>query len=198
MAGGKKRRSDDIHMTPDVSYISNPDVTHEESDVSVGPIAKFVGALFILLAVICVLMLLMYNFLEKRAQESERRASPLARRGADALPPPPRLQGSKGFEVPVTTGTPIKLELREPQAEYTTVRQLWEEELKGYEWQDPEQKTARVPIETAIRLYAEQQARRQQPQPQQPSAPAGQQNPAPVEHGPSPASSGRAPEATHQ
>src|ERR1044072_8279476 len=44
MAHGKRRR-DSIHETPDVSYITNPDVAHEESDVAVRPLLWFVGGL---------------------------------------------------------------------------------------------------------------------------------------------------------
>ncbi len=139
MAGGKRRKYDDIHMTPDVSYIRNPDVAHEESDVAVGPIAKFVVGLFIFGVVVCALMWLLYNFYEKRAVKSERRPSPLARRDAETLPPPPRLQGAPGFVLEerddrgnVLTPKEQDFQLRHPQAEYEAIQKIWERELNTY------------------------------------------------------------------
>jgi hypothetical protein len=199
MAGGKRRKYDDIHMTPDVSYITNPDVAHEESDVSVGPIAKFVLGLFIFSAVICVLMYVMFLFFERRAVQSERRPSPLARTGEAALPPNPRLQSSKGFGVDLPDGQRQNLELREPQAEYRVLHEMWDRELKGYAWQDQATGTARVPIERAIQLYAERQRQKQQAQPQPSPGAATPATPgAPVEQTPAASSSGRTGEATHQ
>ena len=173
MASGKRRKYDDIHMTPDVSYITNPDVAHEESDVSVGPIAKFVLGLFIFSVVICVLMYVMFLFFERRAVNSERQASPLARRGEAALPPHPRLQASKGFVLddsqdPSDVLTPAQqdFQLREPQAEYRALLKIWEQDMKGYGWMNQAEGTARVPIDRAIQLYAERQRQKQQGQPE--------------------------------
>jgi len=205
MASGKRRKYDDIHMTPDVSYITNPDVAHEESDVSVGPIAKFVLGLFIFSVVICVLMYVMFLFFERRAVESERRPSPLARRGEAALPPHPRLQASKGFVLddsqdPSDVLTPKEqdFQLREPQAEYRALLKIWEQDLHGYGWMNQAEGTARVPIARAMQLYAERQRQKQQqgqPPPTQPGAPAPS---APAEQTPAASSSGRTGEATHQ
>lgn len=181
MAGGKKKRYDDIHMTPDVSYISNPDVTHEESDVAVGPIAKFVVALFIFSVVICALMWLLYNFYERRAEQSERRPSPLARRGEESLPPPPRLQGAPGFVLEeqgtranVLTPEQRDFQLKHPQAEYEAVLKIWEHELKTYGLEEQNPGHARVPIERAMDMYLQSQQQQQPPQSpqQQTNAPA--------------------------
>ena len=205
MAAGKRRKYDDIHMTPDVSYITNPDVAHEESDVSVGPIAKFVLGLFIFSVVICVLMYVMFLFFERRAAQSERRPSPLARRGEAALPPHPRLQASKGFVLddsqdPADVLTPKEqdFQLREPQAEYRALLKVWEQDMNGYGWMNQAEGTARVPIERAMQLYAEQQRQKRQQQGQPPPQPGAPTPSAPAEQTPAASSSGRTGEAKHQ
>src|ERR1044071_4102913 len=91
MAHGKRRR-DSIHETPDVSYITNPDVAHEESDVAVRPLLWFVGGLTAFTLITCLAMLLMFKFFQSREESLELEASPLARQGAERLPPEPRLQ----------------------------------------------------------------------------------------------------------
>ncbi|HEX5708846.1 MAG TPA: hypothetical protein VFX96_16220 [Pyrinomonadaceae bacterium] len=198
MAGGKRGRYDDIHMTPDVSYIRNTDVAHEESDVAVGPIAKFVVALFIFGVVICIAMLLLFNFFERRAQQSERRPSPLARRGAETLPPEPRLQAAPGFGVEVPGGPRRDLQLKEPQAELNVVRENWETELRSYGWADQSAGTVRIPIERAKEMYLERQraktqgAQQQGTQGQQPAPPTRD------EETPAASSSGRTTERRNQ
>ena len=171
MAGGKRKKYDEIHMTPDVSYITNPGVAHEESDVSVGPIAKFVFGLFIFGVVVCVLMYLLFYLFERRAVESERRPSPLARKDQTLLRDEPRLQGAPGFVLrseddPENVLTPKEkdFQLREPQAEYKAVLRLWEHELNGYGWEDQAAGTARVPIERAMELYLQKQRQKGQTQ----------------------------------
>ncbi len=184
-------------MTPDVSYIRNMDVAHEESDVAVGPIAKFVVALFIFAVVICVSMLLLFNFFERRAKESERRPSPLARTGAETLPPEPRLQAAPGFGVDAPGGPRRDLQLTEPQAEMKVVREIWERELSTYGWADQSAGTVRIPIERAMQMYLERQqqkARGAQAARQQQTAPPPPQN----EQTPAASSSGRTTESRNQ
>ena len=194
MAGGKRKKYDDIHMTPDVSYITNPDVAHEESDVAVGPIAKFVLGLFIFSVVTCALMYLLFYFFERRAVRSERRASPLARRDQNLLRDEPRLQVAPGFVLrpeddPEGVLSPRErdFQLREPQAEYRAVRRIWDHELNSYGWEDQAAGTARVPIDRAIGLYLQKQRQKAgAPQPaagaQTPPAasPPSQQPPSPA------------------
>ena len=205
MAGHRHRLHDDIHRTPDVSHISNPDVTHEESDVAVGPIAKFVFGLFVFGIVVGLLMALLFNFFERRAVESERPSSPLARQGEERLPPDPRLQAAPGFGVEVE-GKRADLSLKEPQAEYKVVRKIWETELTTYGWVDQSAGTVRMPINDAMALYLQRQQSRtpgQQPAGQAPPAgqPGGSGNaaaPASREEMPSASSSGQQMEKKHQ
>src|SRR3954471_14887352 len=103
MAHGKRRR-DSIHETPDVSYITNPDVAHEESDVAVRPLLWFVGGLTFFTIVVCLAMLLMFMYFQGREVSQELKPSPLARRGEERLPPEPRLQLAPGWQVAAGDG----------------------------------------------------------------------------------------------
>ena len=202
MAGHRHRLHDDIHRTPDVSHISNPDVTHEESDVAVGPIAKFVFGLFVFGVIVCLLMWLLFNFFERRAVESERPSSPLARQGEERLPPEPRLQAAPGFGVKTDEGERADLSLKEPQAEYKVVLKTWEDELNNG-WVDQTTGTKHLPISAAMDLYLQQQQAKTKSQPAGQTTPAQQQGgaaaaPSSHEETPSGSSSGQQTEKKHQ
>jgi hypothetical protein len=187
MAHGK-RKQDSIHETPDVSYISNPDVTHEHTDVSVSPLLKFVVGLAVFTLVTCAAMWLLFMFFESRAEADELRASPLARQGEERLPPEPRLQLAPGFGVTAGEGN-RRIDLSydtegrtdrapQPQSEWWTMRDLWRHELETYGWESREEQTVRLPIQQAMEMYAarQQQQGAGQPRPGE-SAPAGAQQP---------------------
>jgi hypothetical protein len=174
MAHGKRRR-DSIHETPDVSFITNPDVAHEESDVAVRPLLWFVGGLTAFTIVVCAVVLLMFNYFQKREELQELKASPLARTDKERLPPEPRLQLSKGFGVTTDDGHEIDLSndaigktsrVPQPQSEYLIVRDEWARELEDYGWADQQSGTVRVPVEEAMRLYLQHQRAKQQAQEQ--------------------------------
>ena len=201
MAHGKRRR-DSIHETPDVSYITNPDVAHEESDVAVRPLLWFVGGLTFFTIITCLAMLLLFKFFQGREESQELAASPLARQGEERLPPEPRLQLAPGWEVTNDEGKRQDLSygtqtnyVPQPWSEWLLVNREWQHELKEYGWADQQAGTARIPVERAIDLYLERRAR-QQPTPQggQPQSP----NAAPLEQTPAESSSGQQPEQKHQ
>lgn len=123
---------DRLHVTetPDVSHIKNPDVTHEASDVSVSGVAKFVVALTALCAVVFVLMWGMFRFLNAQETEKEPPPGPMAMKPEERLPPDPKLQAAPGFGVTLKSGEWVKLEKREPEAEYRVLLAQWERELK--------------------------------------------------------------------
>ncbi|HEU4596392.1 MAG TPA: hypothetical protein VFS10_14745 [Pyrinomonadaceae bacterium] len=189
MAGGKRRR-DSIHETPDVSYISNPDVAHEHTDVPVTPVLKFIGGLVVFFGIAFAAMYLMFLFFQRREVNAERRPSPLQRQGEERLPPEPRLQLAPGFGVTSEDGKRVTLAydqagqtetVPQPQSEYWTVRDEWERKLKGYGWVDEQAGTVRVPVEEAMRVYQERQQAKSQgqqpgasPQPSPQASPAGQ------------------------
>jgi hypothetical protein len=196
----RRRRSDDIHMTPDVSYISNPDVAHEHTDVPVAPVAWFVVGLFIFGLAVAGLMWGLFRYFDHRERTAEPPASPLARRGAERLPPEPRLQIAPGFGVTREDGTRVYLErLPEPQSEYRVLRQMWEHELKeGYVWENESAGTVRLPIDEAKRLYVAREQQRAAGQPPPPAPPQPQQHQPGHETMPAAPSSGHRPEVRNQ
>jgi hypothetical protein len=161
MAHGKR---DDIHETPDVSYIHNPDVAHEESDVNVKAIYRFVIGLFILMIISMVLMKLLANVFEEQAAKDEAKNAPtqLAVEGYNQPPPEPRLQLAPSFGVNHPNGQwedlsyyTKKGENMAPQAEYRTVHEDWEKQLKGGVV-NPKTGATTIPIEEAMKETVQQ------------------------------------------
>lgn len=149
----RKRRKDNIHETPDVSHIQNPDVSHEASDVDVGTIIKFVVGLFFLTVITFVLMRLLYNVLEDRATKADPKPRPMAMSEQERLPPEPRLQAAPGFGVQLGEGNFINLQLREPQAEYHELQKIWNDVLEGKP--DPRTGKTSMPIKEAMKKIVE-------------------------------------------
>jgi hypothetical protein len=161
MAKWKKR--DDIHETPDVSYIQNPDVQHEESDVNVRGILTFVVGLFLLMGATLALMWLMLNFFEAREAKQETKPGPMAlKTREERLPPEPRLQLAPGFQAEGES-----LELHDPHAEYKVVRERWEKVLKDGSVDEKTGARTAIPITDAMRMLLEQNALKSKPADQQ-------------------------------
>ncbi|MEK6282342.1 MAG: hypothetical protein AABN95_18445 [Acidobacteriota bacterium] len=118
-----------VTETPDVSHIKNVDVTHEESDVNVGGILKFVLGLTIFGVVVAVLMWGTFRFLNAQEVKKEPEPGPMAMTKDERLPPEPRLQAAPGFGVKLEDGKWIPLQNREPEAEYRVLRDQWETKL---------------------------------------------------------------------
>jgi hypothetical protein len=118
-----------VTETPDVSHIKNIDVTHEMSDVNVSGVLKFVIGLTVLGVVVFVLMWGMFRFLYAQETEKEPPPGPMAMTEQERLPPEPRLQAAKGFEVKLENGETIPLALKPPEAEYRVLREQWEQRL---------------------------------------------------------------------
>jgi hypothetical protein len=155
----KWRQRDDIHETPDVSYIQNPDVKHEESDVNVRGILIFVAGLFVLMGVTLVLMWFMLNFFEKQEAARETKPGPMAlTEQKDRLPPEPRLQAAPGFEAEGEN-----LELHEPQAEIKVVRERWHEALEKGTVDEKTNVRTGIPIKDAMRQLLEQNTLKSRP-----------------------------------
>jgi hypothetical protein len=159
---GRKRKKDNIHETPDVTHIQNPDVSHEASDVDVGSITKFVIGLFVLTVITFVLMKLLYNVLENRATEADAPPRPMAMSERERIPPEPRLQAAPGFGVNLGEGKEmINLQLREPEAEYQVLRKIWDEALQGKP--DPRTGKSSMPIDEAMKRVVEDGSLRSRP-----------------------------------
>lgn len=118
-----------VTETPDVSHIKNLDVTHEASDVNIPGILKFVLGLTVLGVVVFGLMWGMFRFLNWQETVKEPEPGPMAMTEQERLPPPPRLQGARGFGVKLENGNWVDLEKREPEAEYRLLREQWDERL---------------------------------------------------------------------
>jgi len=133
MAGSKHKGNghDPRHVTetPDVSHIKNVDVTHEASDVNVSGVLKFVLGLTFLGVFVFVLMWGMFRLLNAQETEKEPPAGPMAMTEQERLPPLPRLQAAKGFEVKLENGETVNLENKEPDAEYRVLREQWDRRL---------------------------------------------------------------------
>lgn len=171
----KSRQRDDIHKTPDVSHVQNPDVAHEESDVNVKAILQFVGGLLFFGIIISVLMLLLFKYFESREAklEARRPAGPMAFKENEKLPAEPRLQAAPGFGVQVEKNTPVNkeeigkighydektgrvsLELNKPQAEMEVLNEIWKEQLEKGTLDPKTGATVGIPIEEAKKQLLE-------------------------------------------
>ena len=167
---GHGRKYLHVTETPDVRHITNPDVMHEESDVSIKGVGAFVGALAAGIILIGALMIGLWKGFERYAEYKDARipVSPMARTEQERLPPPPRLQAAKGFQSldPHDPNDPrFNFELKEPSAEWNALRQKWEWELNNPAVMDPNTQTMRVPIEDAKQMLLSKglPARQQQP-----------------------------------
>jgi len=134
--------------TPDVSHIRNVEVTHEASDINVNGVLTFVVALTILTVGVYIGMLLLFNQFQSQAQK-EAKPGPMALKAPERLPPGPRLQSAPGFEITLSDGSKVKLEKREPQAEYRVLLEDWNKNLKG-EQKDASGNPVSIPIEQAM------------------------------------------------
>jgi|SRR5918911_536285 hypothetical protein len=142
---------DDIHLTPDASYIQNPDVSHEASDVNVRSILIFAGGLLVFGIIVHILMWLMFQYMEDRARRADPPKRPMAMTEQERLQnlPGPHLQAAPGFGVDLSEGKKISLELKEPQAEFKEMKRIWDDVLEGKP--DPRDNKISMPIEEAMR-----------------------------------------------
>jgi hypothetical protein len=117
--------------------ITNPEVSHEVSDVSIPDIVKFGVGLMLLAIVTHILMWGLYRYFAARVPGTQ--SIGIAR---DRLPPEPRLQGAPGHEI-------------HPVDELNSMLAAEESVLTTYAWVAQATGTARIPIEQAIKMLAE-------------------------------------------
>ncbi|HEX8633629.1 MAG TPA: hypothetical protein VF703_05695 [Pyrinomonadaceae bacterium] len=142
-----------MHLTetPDVRHITNPNVMHEESDVSVRGVGMFVGLLFLGLLIVSALMLGMFKLLDAYATSREAKPSPMARSERERLPPPgaPRLQGAPDHR---SLDDPnLIFEKKEPTLEWDALRAKFKYDLENFHDPDPGTGMTRIPIAEAKR-----------------------------------------------
>ena len=135
---GHERNKVHVTETPDVTHIKNPDVTHEASDVNVGGILKFVIGLTVFGVIVNILMWGIFRVFNAQEIQKEPPKGPMAMTEKDRLPPEPRLQAARGFEVKLANGQTVKLENSPPEAEYRVLLEQWEQQLncRGSEAKD--------------------------------------------------------------
>jgi hypothetical protein len=139
--------------TPDVSHVRNVDVTHEISDVKVGPVLSFVVALTVMTIAVYILVYFLFWSFNAKETAREPQPGPMAMTEKERLPPEPRLQVAPGFGLKLENGQTVNLQLREPQAEYVELRKQWEQILnEGV--RDQSGKVVGVPIEEAMKTVA--------------------------------------------
>jgi hypothetical protein len=128
--------------TPDVSYIKNIDVAHEESDVSVSAVAKFTVGLAVVVGLTCLVMWGMFSLFAETEQRKEpppttlmREKKPEPERPEDLFPEP-RLQ-------------------RNPIQDLDAYQREKVEALNSYGWVDAEAGLVRIPIAEAKKRLLE-------------------------------------------
>jgi hypothetical protein len=128
----------ELEETPDVSFIHNVGVSHEEKDMSLGGIGKFVLHLIVLVTASALIVYWMFLYFTSREQriESREQKSTLLERGRSGksdpkeMFPEPRLQ---------TQPIPDLKQFREAEMK----------KLEGYGWVDKNQGIVSIPIEEA-------------------------------------------------
>ena len=158
----------------DTSFIKNPDVAHEESDVSIRPIAWFMAWLTIATAVVMLLMIGLYRYLDNQANKQDaQQRSPLAGE-RNPIPPQPILQLG-----PTAAGqkTPPP-ENNSPTAEVNLTRDQEKLKLEHYTWVDESKGVVGLPIDRAEELLLERGLLKSRPQPAASASGTGAQPPA--------------------
>lgn len=152
-----------VTVTPDVRHIENPNVLHEESDVSVKGVATFVFALAVFGLITCGLMFGLYKYFEGREKRNEEKIfhSPLARKPEERQPPVgvPHLQGAPGdraLDDPKLNNPRSNFELAAPDEEWKLLHEKYDYELTHYGQIDPSTNTVRVPIDDAMQRLLQQ------------------------------------------
>jgi hypothetical protein len=104
----------------------------------------------------------MFRVFNAQEIQKEPPKGPMAMTAKDRLPPEPRLQAARGFEVKLANGQTVKLENSPPEAEYRVLLEQWDRQLNCRETEakhtleqlDAKHEIARnpacLPIETAI------------------------------------------------
>lgn len=148
-----KHEMDEI---PDVSYIHNEGVAHEESDLSLTGIRNFVIHLILLLAASAGIVYGMYKYFSAQEYEQEKSETPstLLKREQRAsgkvedMFPEPRLQTL-------------------PIPELADFRANENQKLESYKWLDKEKGIVSIPIEEAKKKLLEQMKSKPEPALQQ-------------------------------
>jgi len=119
------------HEAPDAELTH-----HEDSDVNVGPVFKFLAYLGVFALIVHGIIWVMMGYLESSTAEAQRIEYPLAV-GQDRLPPEPRLQVL-------------------PREDFGAYEARERDRQQHYRWLDKGAGTVRIPIEKAMQQVLEQ------------------------------------------
>lgn len=114
----------------------NPDVHHEQSDVSIRAILGFGAGLIVTAAVVHLLVFALFGFFESRQRAQAPAEYPLAAAQGRREPPEPRLQTN-------------------PRQDLADLRAKEDDLLGSYGWVDRNAGVVRIPIDAAMRLTLE-------------------------------------------
>jgi hypothetical protein len=134
---GQEKQKTHVTETPDTSHIKNIDVTHEQSDVQISGIAKFIVGLLILTIGTHIALWGLFVLFQRTAstQEQESHRSPIAMSGEERLPPEPRLQGAPGFAANLERAKPEEQEQPKQQSGFVTPKDpMWEIHALREQW----------------------------------------------------------------
>jgi hypothetical protein len=151
-------------------------VGHETTDAEARPILNFLLFLTVFSVIVAVLMVVFYNYLERREAAEKTARYPMAAGRDRPLPPPPRLQNY-------------------PFDDIKDLRRSEERLLQRYQWVDQSSGVVRIPIDRAMDLVAERGLphRTAKPGPEAPAPPANQPSTAAPDSGKGPAAKPAAP-----
>lgn len=153
-----RKRGDDIHKTPDVTFIHNPAVAHEASDVNIKAILQFTLGLLLFGIFVSVLMWWTLKFFEARNAKNEQKApaGPMALTEKERLPVEPRLQLAPGFGDDLDLGEGKNLALLPPETEYRILSARWKNLLENGQRDPKSGALITLPIEQAMKQVVEQ------------------------------------------
>ena len=165
----------------DTSFIKNPTVAHEESDVRVRPLALFMIWLSVATAVVMLLMWGLFKYFDAEAARLDKLERPPLASERNPIPPKPLLQlgpTKPGQNAPDETNN-------SPLSEVNAVRKEENAKLENYTWADQSKGVVSLPIERAKELALERGLFKSRPQPA--ATPTASESPTPgtgENHGP--------------
>jgi hypothetical protein len=109
---------------------------HEESDANIPAVLGFGAGLFAVIVAVCLIILGLFGFFDRREGVQAPSAYPLAAAQGHRVPPEPRLQ-------------------TDPRQDLANLRAREDQQLGSYGWVDRNAGVVRIPIDTAMKLTLE-------------------------------------------
>ena len=132
----------------------NPDTRFERKDIDIRPLLSIAGGLVVVVVIVCLVSWWVFDLLQARDRATKVSPFPLAAEerkqleGRRQLPAEPHLEQIDRMEAAAGHQLPTRL--------YNTEL----ERLKSYGWVDEEKKIVHIPIEQAMNMIVEQEAKK--------------------------------------